>query len=156
MPPLTIIDRIANINVMGVFFVSVKLFTLLTNIIHSNSFRTWLNFVYSESRLSHECSRFPPKVPCGHVRRFFSSMKSNAHAMGGVRKRWQCQKNAAASHKSLAVPELGGTGVDFARNPWQCQSWVAQGQFLPEIPGSARPGWHAGRFRRSRANPRSE
>lgn len=43
--------------------------------------------------------------------------------------------------KALTVPGLGGFRGVRARNPWQCQSWVASGASAPEIPGSARAGW---------------
>ena len=54
--------------------------------------------------------------------------------------------------KSLAVPELGGRRqislavpmpsgekAARARNPWQCQYWVAKGPVAPLIAGSANP-----------------
>ena len=41
--------------------------------------------------------------------------------------------------KTLAVPTLGGEAAANARNPWQCQHWVAKRRRVPEIPGSASP-----------------
>lgn len=37
--------------------------------------------------------------------------------------------------------EVRGTGEQSAKNPWQCQNWVAWGPCVPEIVGSARTGW---------------
>ena len=45
--------------------------------------------------------------------------------------------------KSLAVPELGGEGPRDARNPWQCQKWLAGTRPASIIPGSANSGWQA-------------
>ena len=52
-------------------------------------------------------------------------------------------REPAPRQESLAVPELGGEGPRDARNPWQCQSWVAGTRPASIIPGSANSGWQA-------------
>ena len=37
--------------------------------------------------------------------------------------------------------DVRGAGEQSAKNPWQCQNWVAWGPCVPEIVGSARTGW---------------
>lgn len=49
--------------------------------------------------------------------------------------------------KALTVPDLGGFRGVRARNPWQCQSWVASGASAPETPGSANAQWRHCRAR---------
>ena len=41
----------------------------------------------------------------------------------------------------LAVPELGGGNPPRAAESWQCQKWMAKPRGMPEILGSANPGW---------------
>ncbi len=50
-------------------------------------------------------------------------------------------REPAACQESLAVPEMAGEEPPHARNPWQCQSWLAETLGTPGIPGSARNGW---------------
>ena len=50
-------------------------------------------------------------------------------------------RKPAPSRKSLAVPELGGEDAPDARNPWQCQCWMAKARSKPENPGSASLQW---------------
>ncbi len=50
-------------------------------------------------------------------------------------------REPAARQESLAVPELDGGDPRDARNPWQCQKWLAGTRRVPENPGSARAGW---------------
>ena len=58
-----------------------------------------------------------------------------------------CQKSLAVPmlggrcQKILAVPALSGVRAPHARNPWQCQYWVARASRAPRILGSARTGW---------------
>ena len=62
-----------------------------------------------------------------------------------------CQKSLAVPmlggrcQKILAVPALSGVRAPHARNPWQCQYWVARASRAPRILGSARAGWRGGR-----------
>ena len=60
-------------------------------------------------------------------------------------------RKPAPRQESLAVPTLGGEGPRDARNPWQCQSWVARAPgrqeslAVPELggegPRDARKPW---------------
>ena len=58
-----------------------------------------------------------------------------------------CQKSLAVPmlggrcQKILAVPALSGVRAPHARNPWQCQYWVARASRAPRILGSARTRW---------------
>lgn len=69
----------------------------------------------------------------------------------GMREPAACQENPGSANsgwrgpsgrqESLEVPEMAGGNPPRARNPWQCQKWLAGTCPAPIIPGSANPGW---------------
>lgn len=111
----------------------------------------------------------PPFASCPALRRLYWQLPIQSHVnqklvcRGGARIRpaprnpgsanaeWRApaprQKNLALPILSgfcpeiLAVPELGGGNPLCANNPWQCQKWLAKNRCMPEILGSANPGW---------------
>lgn len=87
---------------------------------------------------------------------------------GAYRHSTRCAgRGRAERQESLAVPALSGTCAARARNPWQCQNWVAKarktwqcqlsvarGRHMPEIPGSARTGCARSRRASSEGAPK--